>query len=57
MMGVLNFAHASFYMLSALFRLPDQPDDRLLGGFLHRPGTGWLHRCVSPLAIRNSSMP
>ena len=25
MMGVLNFAHASFYMLGAYFGYPDQP--------------------------------
>ena len=32
MMGVLNFAHASFYMLGAYLRLPDQPLRRLLAG-------------------------
>ncbi len=32
MMGVLNFAHASAYMLGAYFRLHHQPVHRLLAG-------------------------
>ena len=37
MMGVLNFAHASFYMLGAYLRLPDQPPGRFLAGLHRRP--------------------
>ena len=36
MMGVLNFAHASFYMLGAYFGLRAEPPHRLLAGA--RPG-------------------
>ena len=31
MMGVLNFAHASMFMLGAYFSLPDRPLDRASG--------------------------
>ena len=49
MMGVLNFAHASFYMLGAYLRLPDQPLGRLLAGA--DPGAG----CWSAWSARWSS--
>ena len=36
MMGVLNFAHASIYMIGAYLAFTDQPVRRLLSGADHR---------------------
>ena len=55
MMGVLNFAHASFFMLGALFRVPDRPLDRLLAGACRRAAAGAA--CVGALVERYRLAP
>ena len=46
MMGVLNFAHASFYMLGAYFAYTHLRRGRLLAGAVHRAAAG--RRCSAP---------
>jgi branched-chain amino acid transport system permease protein len=47
MLGVLNFAHASFYMLGAFFGFQTQPMGWVLARALHRSVAGRRARCGS----------